>query len=88
MENVQDSPSTSPVTASEGKDESQSAKKDEKGENTVPVRTYLDNTVVPILLQAMSSLVNERPEDPIAYVAEYLLKNNPMTQQKSQSTGE
>lgn len=88
MENVQDSPSPSPVTASEGKDESQSAKKDEKGENTVPVRTYLDNTVVPILLQAMSSLVKERPEDPIAYVAEYLLKNNPMTQQKSQSTGE
>ena len=43
----------------------------------VPVRTYLDNTVVPILLQAMSALVKERPEDPVQYVAEYLMKNNP-----------
>ena len=43
----------------------------------VPVRTYLDNTVVPILLQAMSALVKERPEDPIDYVAQYLIQNNP-----------
>ena len=43
----------------------------------VPVRTYLDNTVVPILLQAMSALVKERPEDPVNFVAEYLMKNNP-----------
>ena len=44
---------------------------------TGPVRTYLDNTVVPILLQAMSALVKERPEDPIDYVAQYLIQNNP-----------
>ena len=45
--------------------------------SAVPVRTYLDNTVVPILLQAMSALVKERPEDPVNFVAEYLMKNNP-----------
>ena len=50
----------------------------ENAENLgVPIRTYLDNTVVPILLQAMSALVKERPEDPVNFVAEYLMKNNP-----------
>uniref|UniRef100_A0A1I7XR17 U6 small nuclear RNA (adenine-(43)-N(6))-methyltransferase n=1 Tax=Heterorhabditis bacteriophora TaxID=37862 RepID=A0A1I7XR17_HETBA len=33
-----------------------------------------DDVVVPILLQAMGACAKERPEDPIAYVANYLLK--------------
>lgn len=41
----------------------------------LPTRQYLDQTVVPILLQALSSLAKERPEDPISYLASYLLKN-------------
>ena len=50
---------------------------EKKEEDKVPVRTYLDNTVVPVLLSAMSELVKERPEDPIKFVANFLLKNNP-----------
>ena len=49
---------------------------------SLPIRAYLDQTVVPILLQGMSQLVKERPPNPIEYLATYLLKNNP---QKTQS---
>ncbi|KDO21735.1 hypothetical protein SPRG_13151 [Saprolegnia parasitica CBS 223.65] len=43
----------------------------------LPIRAYLDQTVVPILLQGMSSLVKERPPNPIEWLAAYLIKNNP-----------
>lgn len=42
---------------------------------SLPTRAYLDNTVVPILLQGMSVLAKERPPNPIEYLAAYLLKN-------------
>jgi len=41
----------------------------------LPVRAYLDQTIVPILLQGMSVLAKERPPNPIEYLASYLLKN-------------
>ena len=44
---------------------------------TLPIRSYLDQTVVPILLQGMSALVKERPPNPIEWLAAYLIKNNP-----------
>ena len=43
----------------------------------LPLRAYLDKTVVPILLQAMSECAKERPAHPIEFVANYLLENNP-----------
>ena len=42
---------------------------------SLPVRAYLDQTIVPILLQGMSVLAKERPPNPIEYLATYLLKN-------------
>ncbi|XP_054759732.2 protein dpy-30 homolog [Lytechinus pictus] len=42
---------------------------------SLTTRSYLDHTVVPILLQAMSALAKERPPNPIEYLAAYLLKN-------------
>lgn len=45
--------------------------------NALPVRSYLDQTVVPILLQGLAALVKERPENPVEYLAAFLLKNNP-----------
>ncbi|RZF44447.1 hypothetical protein LSTR_LSTR002220 [Laodelphax striatellus] len=42
---------------------------------SLPSRQYLDQTVVPILLQGLSALSKERPPDPINYLAAYLLKN-------------
>ncbi|CAJ0937516.1 unnamed protein product, partial [Mesorhabditis belari] len=41
---------------------------------TVPTRQYLDQTVVPILLQGLGSLAKERPEDPITFLANFLLR--------------
>ncbi|KAJ1490565.1 dpy-30 like protein [Baffinella frigidus] len=43
----------------------------------LPIRTYLDQTVVPILLQGLSDLVKARPDDPVEYLAAYLVKHNP-----------
>ncbi|CDW56408.1 Dosage compensation protein dpy-30 [Trichuris trichiura] len=43
--------------------------------HALPTRQYLDQTVVPILLQSLSVLARERPADPIQFLAETLLKN-------------
>ena len=43
----------------------------------LPIRAYLDQTVVPILLDGMSALVKERPPNPIEWLAAYLIRNNP-----------
>merc|ERR1719203_1897708 len=43
----------------------------------LPVRRYLDQTIVPILLAGMTELIKDRPTDPIEYLAHYLLNNNP-----------
>lgn len=37
----------------------------------------LDRVVVPILMHGMQQLIKERPDDPIEWIANYLLKNNP-----------
>ncbi|XP_048104845.1 protein dpy-30 homolog isoform X2 [Alosa alosa] len=42
---------------------------------TLPTRAYLDQTVVPILLQGLSVLAKERPPQPIEFLAAFLLKN-------------
>jgi len=42
---------------------------------SVPTRQYLDQTVVPILLQGLAALSKERPPEPIDFLAAYLLKN-------------
>ena len=51
----------------------QSSEKTKADVSTLPTRAYLDQTVVPILLQAMSQLAKERPAKPITFLAEYLL---------------
>ncbi|GAB1868743.1 Protein dpy-30-like protein [Camponotus japonicus] len=51
------------------------AKKSRVEVQSLPTRQYLDQTVVPILLQALSCLAKERPADPISFLAGYLLRN-------------
>lgn len=43
----------------------------------LPIRAYLDQTVVPLLLDGMAALVKERPDNPVEFLAMYLLRNNP-----------
>lgn len=38
-------------------------------------RAYLDQSVVPVLLQGMTELAKERPENPIEFLGNFLLKN-------------
>ncbi|CAB9519379.1 dpy-30 homolog [Seminavis robusta] len=45
--------------------------------SSLPIRAYLDQTVVPILLDGMSQLVKERPPNPIEFLASYLLQHDP-----------
>jgi len=45
--------------------------------HAMPIRQYLETSVVPILLQGMQTLVKERPNNPVEFLAAYLLKNNP-----------
>ncbi|EAU76384.2 AGAP007884-PA, partial [Anopheles gambiae str. PEST] len=42
---------------------------------SLPTRQYLDQTVNPILLQGLKVLAKERPQDPVQYLANFLLQN-------------
>lgn len=53
--------------------------------NSLPTRQYLDQTVVPILLQALSTLAKERPPNPIEYLANYLTRNKSQFEHGSHS---
>jgi len=53
----------------------------------LPIRAYLDQTVVPILLDGMCELVKERPSNPIEYLAAYLLKHDPSRAGNSNQQG-
>lgn len=48
-----------------------------KKNNTLQIRAYLDQTVIPIVLKALTEMTQKRPDNPIEFVANYLLKNNP-----------
>ena len=43
-----------------------------KDVNNLPTRQYLDQTIVPILLEALASMSKDRPKDPIDYMIQYL----------------
>jgi protein dpy-30 len=51
------------------------ANKQKSDVSTLPTRAYLDQTVVPILLQGMSQIARERPAKPIEQLALYLQQN-------------
>lgn len=59
----------------EKENETNASRKSRIDLNALPTRQYLDQTVVPILLQGLSALAKERPPDPINYLSAYLLKN-------------
>ena len=41
--------------------------KSQQNINSLPIRAYLDQTVVPLVLQGMAEVAKERPENPIFY---------------------
>lgn len=40
---------------------------------SLPVRQYMDQSVVPVLREALRALNEARPEDPLLYLADYLM---------------
>ena len=52
--------------------------------HAVPVRAYVDQTVVPIMLQGLAEVARVRPEDPVEFLAAFLLKNNPQQSKASE----
>ncbi|MEW5310899.1 MAG: hypothetical protein WDW38_002654 [Sanguina aurantia] len=56
-------PAPAPVTA----------KKVAGGGGALPVRQYMDQSVVPVLREALRALNEARPEDPLLYLADYLM---------------
>jgi protein dpy-30 len=66
---------SSDTTKENNTNSQQSGEKTKPDLSTLPTRAYLDQTVVPILLQAMSQLAKERPAKPISFLAEYLLNH-------------
>jgi protein dpy-30 len=67
--------SSTDTTKENNTNSQQSGEKTKPDLSTLPTRAYLDQTVVPILLQAMSQLAKERPAKPISFLAEYLLNH-------------
>ena len=49
--------------------------KSQQNINSLPIRAYLDQTVVPLVLQGMAEVAKERPENPIKYLADFLMKH-------------
>ncbi|KAK9880853.1 hypothetical protein WA026_013178 [Henosepilachna vigintioctopunctata] len=46
---------------------------------SVEVQDYCDNYINPTLLKGLYMVAQEKPEDPILYLAEWVLRNNPNT---------
>ena len=42
---------------------------------SLSTRAYLEQTLVPIVTQGLSELARERPENPLEFLANYLLKH-------------
>ena len=57
---------------------------------SLPKQEYMQATVVPLLLEGISWIIKERPEDPVETLAMFLIKNNPMSPElhKSLDLGE
>ena len=59
-------------TSVKKEEEKKDDKKSSQNLNNLPIRAYLDQTVVPLVLQGMAEVAKERPANPIKYLAEFL----------------
>ena len=60
------------TTSVKKEEEKKDDKKSSQNLNNLPIRAYLDQTVVPLVLQGMAEVAKERPANPIKYLAEFL----------------
>ena len=69
-------PAFPPADAAKKAEETAQKADAEAGSKAVTSRQYLEGSVVPLLMQGMQELAKERPEDPVQYLAAYLVKHN------------
>ncbi len=57
--------------------------------NALPSKAYLEATVVPTVMRALHEVCQARPDNPLEFVAYYILKHNPNRKTPGEaSTGE
>ncbi|KAJ3325202.1 Protein dpy-30 [Boothiomyces sp. JEL0866] len=44
--------------------------------NSLPLRAYIDQTVLPVLVEGLKLISKERPPNPIEYLGVFFLKNS------------
>ncbi|KAI9282809.1 hypothetical protein BC943DRAFT_328343 [Umbelopsis sp. AD052] len=67
-----------------------SESKSQSALNSLPARAYLDEAVVPTLLEGMQLLISQRPADPLHFLGHFLIDRSNQQksdQQESTSTG-
>ena len=52
--------------------------------NNLPTKQYLENTISPTVLKALSEVAKARPDNPLEFVAYYILKHNPNRELKNE----
>ena len=52
--------------------------------NNLPTKAYLEATITPTVLRALSEVTKARPDNPLEFVAYYLLKHNPNRELKNE----
>eukprot|EP00826_Nyctotherus_ovalis_P061563 TRINITY_DN8773_c0_g1_i1.p1 TRINITY_DN8773_c0_g1~~TRINITY_DN8773_c0_g1_i1.p1 ORF type:complete len:147 (+),score=53.17 TRINITY_DN8773_c0_g1_i1:134-574(+) len=76
-------PQVDPDTAFDDIEEGLSAERlalnfiNENNVNILPTKEYIEKTLLTLLLQALTMVVKERPDNPAEFVAYYMLKHNP-----------
>lgn len=45
--------------------------------NALPTQAYLEATIVPAVMRALHEVCHARPENPLEFIAYYILKHNP-----------
>ena len=54
----------------------------------LPIRQYLEHTVVGVILQGLQQVCRKRPEDPVAFMSEFMLRNNPRKRKAEEEAAE
>ena len=51
--------------------------------NNLPTKAYLEQTIQPTVMRALAEVCRARPDNPMEFVAYYLLKHNPNSAKKT-----
>ena len=54
--------------------------------NNLPTKAYLETAITPTVLRALTEVTKARPDNPLEFVAYYLLKHNPNRDLKNDGT--